>query len=127
MSSFMSRITEMMEDQFDLKPKARTTMYRRPYPEWMDAVALPNRYRIPEFSKFSGQDSVTTMEHISRYDVQLGEAASQEALRVRLFSLSPSGSAFSWFASLAPCSIQSWADPEKRFHSYFYTGVTELS
>lgn len=51
-----NRITDMMQSQFGLKPKDQTVMYRRPYPEWFNLVALPPRYRVPGFSKFSGQN-----------------------------------------------------------------------
>ena len=35
------RVTEMMKNQFILKPKGQTFSYKRPYPEWYDLVALP--------------------------------------------------------------------------------------
>ena len=66
------RVTEMMKNQFDLKPKGLTFSYKRPYPEWYDLVALPTNYRLPEFAKFTGQDSTSMIEHISRYLTQLG-------------------------------------------------------
>ena len=44
------------------QPKGQTLTYQRPYPAWFDLVALPNNYRIPEFSKFTGQDSTSTLE-----------------------------------------------------------------
>ena len=102
-------------------------MYHRPYLDWVEQGPMPLKYKLPKFSKFFGQDSVTTVEHISKYIAQLGEAAASEALKIRFFSLSLSGSAFSWFASLRAGSIQSWADLEKRFHAYFYTRQVELS
>ncbi len=49
-----------------------------------------------------------------------------DALKVRLFRLSLSGSAFTWFSSLPYGSIDSWADLEKQFHSYFYSGFHEM-
>ena len=68
---------------------------------------------------------MTTMEHISRYLIQLGEAFVEEAHKVRFFSLSLSGLAFSWFSSLEPNSISGWADLENKFHAYFYSGTGE--
>ena len=65
------------------------------------------------------------MEHISRYLIQLGEAFVEEAHKVRFFSLSLSGLAFSWFSSLEPNSISGWADLENKFHAYFYSGMGE--
>jgi hypothetical protein len=43
-----------------------------------------------------------------------------------LFSLSLSGAAFSWFTSLAPDSVNTWAGLEEKFHEYFYNGETEI-
>ena len=61
------RVTEMMKNQFGLKPKGQTFSYKRPYPEWYDLVTLPTNYRLPKFAKFTSQDSTSTMEHVSRY------------------------------------------------------------
>jgi hypothetical protein len=46
--------------------------------------------------------------------------------KIRLFPLSLSGTAFNWFISLAPNSVQTWEHLEQRFHEYFYNGETEL-
>ena len=62
-------------------------------------------YKLLEFAKFTGQDSTSTIEHVSRYLTQLGEASIEEAHRVHFFSLSLSGPAFTWFPSLAVNSI----------------------
>ena len=42
-----------------------------------------------------------------------------------MFLLSLSESAFTWFISLPPNSIITWADLEKQFHKYFFAGVHE--
>jgi len=65
------------------------------------------------------------MKHISHYLILLGEASIEEAHTVRFFPLSLSGPAFSWFSSLEPNSIIGWADLEKKFHAYFYSGKGE--
>jgi hypothetical protein len=44
-----------------------------------------------------------------------------------LFPLSLSESAFSWFTSLPMNSIFTWDDLEKKFHKYFYTGISEMT
>ncbi|XP_066168771.1 uncharacterized protein [Oryza sativa Japonica Group] len=115
-----------MREQFGLKPKETRSLYRQPYPEWFERVPLPNRFKVPDFSKFSGQEDVSTYEHISRFLAQCGEASAVDTLRVRLFRLSLSGSAFTWFSSLPYGSINSWANLAKQFHSYFYSGVHEM-
>ena len=119
------KVTKMMKNQFDLKPKGLTFSYKHPYPEWYDLVPLPTNYRLPEFTQFTGQDSTSTIEHVSWYLTQLSEASVEDAHRVRFFSLSLSGPAFTWFSSLPVNSIANWADQEKKFHTYFYTGTRE--
>lgn len=69
----------MMQSKFGLKPKDQAGTYRHQYPSWFDLVALPSHYRVPDFSKFSRLDDVSTMEHVSRYIAQLGEASVEEA------------------------------------------------
>jgi hypothetical protein len=54
--------------------------------------------------KFSGQGDISTIEHINRFLAQCGEASAEEALKVRLFSLSLTGSAFTRLSSLPPSS-----------------------
>ena len=91
------RVSEMMKNQFSLKPKGQTFSYKRPYPDWYDLVALPINYRLPKFAKFTGQDSTSTMEHVSQYLTLLAKASIEEAHRVHFFSLSLLGPAFAWF------------------------------
>ena len=61
------KVTEMMKNRFGLKLKGQTFSYKCQYPEWYDLVTLPTNYRLPEFAKFTGQDSTSTIEHVSRY------------------------------------------------------------
>jgi hypothetical protein len=114
-----------MRDQFGIKPKVNTCSYRTPYPPVYDLIPLPNWYKVPDFTKFSGQDDTSTMEHVNRFIIQCGETASRDELRVRLFSSSLSESAFTWFISLQPNSIITWADLEKQFHKHFFAGIHE--
>ena len=114
-----------MRDQFGIKPKVNTYSYWTLYPPTYDLIPLPNRYKVPDFTMFSGQDDTSTMEHVNRFIIQCGEAANRDELRVRLFSSSLSGSAFTWFISLPPNSVITWADLEKQFQNYFFSGVHE--
>jgi hypothetical protein len=52
--------------------------------------------------------------------------ADTEAFRVRLFSLSLTGTVFAWYATLPPNSILSWGDLEQKFHDHFFSGDYEL-
>ena len=105
-----------MRDQFSLKPKQQNLMYITPYPAVYDQLPLPHKYKLSYFTKFSGQGGVSTVEHINRFIMQCGKAAQNDALRVRLFSMSLSGLAFTWFTMLLANSIIFWADQEKWFH-----------
>jgi hypothetical protein len=81
---------------------------------------------MPDLIKFRSDDDRTTWEHISQYTGQLGEAGAFNALKVRLFSLSLTGTAFAWFSSLAHSSIISWDMLEHKFHNHFYSGSIQL-
>src|SRR6185437_8565236 len=116
----------MMRDQFGLKPKQQNLMYRTPYPATYDQLSLPHKYKLPDFTMFSGQGEVSTVEHINRFIIQCGEEAQNDALKVRLFSMSLSGSAFTWFTTLPSNSIIFWADLEKQFHQFFYSSIEKM-
>jgi hypothetical protein len=64
----VQRMTDVLQNQFGLKPKNQGHVYTSPFPEWYHRVALPNRVKVPsEFTKFSGQDDTSTVEHIAIY------------------------------------------------------------
>jgi hypothetical protein len=109
-----------------MKPKKQAYMYKTPYPSGYDQIPFPPRFKVPDFTKFSGQDDTSTMEHITRFILQCGEVGNIDALRVRLFSSSLSGPAFSWFTSLPTNSIMKWADLEQQFHNYFFSGIHKM-
>jgi hypothetical protein len=89
-------------------------------------VVLPPRVKPPaDVTKFSGQDDTSTVEHIARYLMQLGEASADEAFRVRYFPLSLTGPTFTWFASLPAQSISTWKDLKQKFHAHYFSGSTE--
>jgi hypothetical protein len=111
-----SKIVKVMREQFELRPKQQSIMYKTPYASAYDQIHLPHKYKMSDFTKFSGQGDVSTMEDINRFLLQLGEAANQDPHRVRLFSLSLSRLAFAWFTTLPANSILYWADLEKQFH-----------
>jgi hypothetical protein len=83
-------------------------------------------WHTPDFVKFNGEDNRTTWEHVSQYLAQLGKVGLIDALKVRLFSLSLTGTAFSWFSSLSPNSIDSWQQLERKFQDHFCCPENEL-
>jgi hypothetical protein len=113
----VQKMADVLQNQFGLKPKNQGHVYTPPFPEWYNSVALPHRVKAPaDFTKFSGQDDTSTVEHIARYLMQLGEASTDETFRIRYFPLSLTGPSFTWFTSLPAQSICSWKDLEQKFH-----------
>jgi hypothetical protein len=96
------------------------------YPDYYDQLPYPRGYRVPEFSKFSGEDGKTTSEHVGQFILQCGEVSANNALKFRMFPLSLSGTAFTWFTSLTLNSIFTWAQSEQKNYEYFYSDDTEL-
>ena len=74
---------------------------------------------IPEFVKFTSNDSRTTLEHIGQFIIQCGKASTNDIYKLRLFPLSLSAAAFIWFISLLPNLVFTFADLEQKFHDYF--------
>ncbi|KAK1677720.1 hypothetical protein QYE76_038568 [Lolium multiflorum] len=102
------QISTILRDQFGMVRKRRAIGYSKPYPNEYDLIPLPPKYRLPEFSKFSGSDGSSSIEHVSRYLAQLGTISASDELRVRFFARSLTGSAFGWYTSLPPDSIRTW-------------------
>jgi hypothetical protein len=122
----VQKMADLMQNQFGPKPKMHGPAYTPPFLEWYYSVILPPRVNSPtEFTKFSRQDDTSTVEHIARYLMQLGEASDDEAFRVRYFPLSLTGSAFQWFTSLPPQSVGTWRELEQKFHAHYFSGSTE--
>jgi hypothetical protein len=119
-------MTELFRDKFGVNVARVGQSYQKPYNHRFDIVPYPQGARIPEFSKFSGENGRSTYEHIGQFLAHLGELADGEAFRVRLFSLSLTGTAFAWYVALPPNSINSWNELENKFHEHFFVGEYEL-
>jgi hypothetical protein len=62
----IQRMTDVLQNQFGLKPKNQGHVYTHPFQEWYNRVALPNKVKVPaDLTKFSGQDDTSTVEHIA--------------------------------------------------------------
>ncbi|KAK1608486.1 hypothetical protein QYE76_032159 [Lolium multiflorum] len=91
------QICTILKDQFGMMPKRKAIGYTKPYPNEYELIPLPPKYRLPDFTKFSGSDGSSSIEHVSRYLAQLGMISASDELRVRYFSQSLTGSAFGWY------------------------------
>jgi hypothetical protein len=122
----VQKMADVLQNQFGLKPKMQGPAHTAPFPEWYHKVIFPPRVKPPtEFTDFFGQDDTSTVEHIARYLMQLGEASTDEAFRVRYFPLSLTGPTFPWFSSSPPQSIGTWKDMEQKFHAHYFSGIIE--
>jgi hypothetical protein len=126
------QINTILRDQFGILPKRRTIGYTKPYPSDYDLIPLPPKYRLPEFTNFSGSEGSSSIEHVSRYLAQLGMILVLDPLRVKFFSQSLTGPAFRWYTSLGPDSIRTWKQLEEQFHIQYHSkaveaGIAELA
>jgi len=88
---------------------------------------LPRGYNIPKFTKFAGDTSETTVEHITRYLTEAGDLENDKNLRLKYFPNSLTKNAFTWFTTLTPHSTQHWIQLESLFHEQFYMGQSKIS
>ncbi|XP_058771949.1 uncharacterized protein LOC131645743 [Vicia villosa] len=107
-------------------PLQRPT-YSSPLAEYIVQTENPRGWKIPKYTKFGGEIGESTIEHISRYVTELGYMANNESLRVKHFPSSLTKSAFTWFTTLPPNSVDSWPKLEKLFHEQFYEGHSKIS
>jgi hypothetical protein len=125
-NNFTNQLATILRDSFGIEPKGCGRVYQKLYPKYYDQLPYPRGYRIPEFSKFSGEDCKTILEYVGQFILQCGEPSANDTLKLRIFPISLSGTAFTWFTSLAPNSIFTWAQLGQKCHEYFYSGDTKL-
>ncbi|KAK2382413.1 hypothetical protein QL285_069949 [Trifolium repens] len=95
--------------------------------EYVLQTKLPRGWKIPKFTKFAGDTSESTVEHIARYLTEAGDLANNENLRMKYFPNSLTKNAFTWFTTLPPHSIFNWNQLERVFHEQFYMGQSKIS
>lgn len=92
----VAHLVEMIRGQLDfLLWSINKLIYWKPYTKWYDqAYELPRGYKIPKFSRFSGDDGILIVEHIGQFLDQCGEASVNYILKLRLFVNLLMGSTF---------------------------------
>jgi hypothetical protein len=56
-----------------------------PLSEYVLETELPRGWKIPKFTKFAGDTSESTVEHIARYLTEARDIANNENLRLKFF------------------------------------------
>nr|KYP70906.1 hypothetical protein KK1_010146 [Cajanus cajan] len=97
------------------------------FPDYITQVELPRGVKVPKFSKFAGELTESTVEHIARYGVECGDLANNEYLKMKYFPSSLTKHAFTWFTTLPPNSIHTWVQLEGSFHEHFFREETKVS
>ena len=120
-------LSEILKYQYGITPLPGAITYAKPYLEVYDHLEAPPKFKIPDFTKFSGSDGASTVEHISRYLAQLGIASRAEHMKIWLFYLSLTGPAFGWNTTSAPGSITTWKQLKESFHAQFFSGSNEAT
>ncbi|CAJ2674166.1 unnamed protein product [Trifolium pratense] len=112
----------------------RETSYSRKMPNFISPLSeyvlqteLPRGWKIPKFTKFAGDTTESTVEHVARFFAEAGNLADNKNLRLKYFPNSLTKNAFTWFTTLPPRSIQHWTQLERAFHEQFYMGQSKIS
>jgi hypothetical protein len=98
--------------EFGFLPNGGARAYRKPYPEFYDTIPYPRGVQVPDLAKFTGDDAKATYEHVGHFLVQVNDIGIIDMHKVRLFLLSLTRTAFNWFTSLPPNSVDTWASLE---------------
>jgi hypothetical protein len=93
-NNLTNQLATILRESFSIEPKGRGRVYQKLYPDYYDQLPYPRGYRVPEFTKFSGEDNKTTLEHVGQFILQCGEASANDAIKLRIFPLSLSGTTF---------------------------------
>jgi hypothetical protein len=126
LNNLTTQLVTILRESFSIVSEGWRHVYQKTYPDYYDQLSYPRGYKVLEFSNFSGEDGKITLEQVAQFLLQCGEASTNDALKLRIFLLSLSGTTFTWFTSLAPNSIFTWAQLEQKFCEYFYFVDTKL-
>jgi hypothetical protein len=105
----------------------RRPNYTSPIVGYVLQTELPRGFKVPKFTKFAGDTSESTVEHIARYLTEAGDISNNENLRIKYFPSSLTKNAFTWFTTLPPGSVDTWPYLERLFHEQFYMGQSKIS
>jgi hypothetical protein len=72
LNRFREELSKSLEESLGVQIKPSRTTYRKTYPSHFDFMKAPDGWKVPNFNKFSGDDSKSTMEHISMFSCTIG-------------------------------------------------------
>lgn len=74
--------------------------YISPLSEYILQIEFPRGLKVLKFTKFSGDTSESTVEHVARYLIEAWDIANNENLRIKYFPSSLTKNSFTWFTTL---------------------------
>ncbi|XP_070677016.1 uncharacterized protein [Malus domestica] len=120
----MTEVQRMIDSA--MKKGLKFPKFIHPYPAYMETFEYPKGFKIPDFSIFAGESSLSSLEHVTRFTAQCGDINS-DFHKLRLFNFSLTSFAFAWYINLPLNSIQSWEELVEKFHEHFYRSWMEMS
>ncbi|KAG8367735.1 hypothetical protein BUALT_Bualt16G0103800 [Buddleja alternifolia] len=96
----------------------RNGIIKSPCPEWVEQVAYPPGYVIPNFFPYRGAGC--PRKHLVLFLASCGNSAESQALLLRQFPLSLEHIALEWYLHLLPNSISDWDILADKFYRTFY-------
>ncbi|KAG8376466.1 hypothetical protein BUALT_Bualt09G0066400 [Buddleja alternifolia] len=96
----------------------RNGIIKSPYPEWVEQVAYPSGYVIPNFFPYRGAGC--PRKHLVLFLASCGNSAESQALLLRQFPLSLEHIVLEWYLHLLPNSISDWDTLADKFYRTFY-------
>ncbi|XP_050908292.1 uncharacterized protein LOC127121911 [Lathyrus oleraceus] len=123
----LAAIVERIMVQNKVNFALRRPNYTSPLAEYVLQTDAPLRAKIPKFTKFVGDTTESTVEHVARYLIEVEDMSNNENLLMKFFPSSLTKNAFTWFTTLPQNSIHSWNQLERMFHEQFYMGQTKIS
>ncbi|XP_050902791.1 uncharacterized protein LOC127115246 [Lathyrus oleraceus] len=105
----------------------RRPNYTSPLAEYILQAEAPLRTKIPKFTKFAEDTIESTVEHVARYLIEVGDMSNNESLRIKKIPSYLTKNAFTWFTTLPQNSIHTWNQLKRMFLEQFYMGNTKIS
>jgi hypothetical protein len=66
-NNLTNQLATILRESFGIEPKGQGCVYQKLYSDYYDQLPYPRGYRVPKFSKFSGDDGKTTLEHVGQF------------------------------------------------------------
>lgn len=92
----LATIVERIMAQNGVNMGLQRPKYTSPMLEYVLKTELPRGWKVPKFTKFTGETNESTVEHIARYLAEAEDIANNENFRMRYFPSSLTKNSFTW-------------------------------